>query len=566
MSSTNHLRATLNDTLVRLFREFALRDGVDDSDLSKWCVDYERLDSNLLTNLLLRSTLETLVDARQRVLDIVACDLAPILETANAHRDPMQKLHPELIAEIFTHLWIGDRFTASYVCRHWRRVALAHPAVWADMTAFGRSSPRLLLALQRSASSPIDLDFSLDPEGDLVDRRIGAALKLALPSMRSLSIYISSWHRSDTSLLLLLDAFDDPAPLLERLQISKGLQRLTVEHAIHLRSDIFQNSAPRLSCLRFEGIVFPRAPIPAFAAVRELHLTPIWNDDMWHSLCEHTLTAMPELETLHLKLLLRGEVTAPFSSRFVPPLARLRNLWVGGLGNIGTGFLLALPHQKCSRVSLHNEGGEVPLGALLQPLSSVKSMVIWRNLCAVTDDARQFSRMASFIPTSIPGSILTTSVTSSLQAVVLQNVDEMVWRSKVLLPRLTYLEFVLAVSPENASGYSYNNLEGFPRDLRLVAPTLRVLRLTRHPSEVSVAYWRTSDCQKFMDGLTPDRDVWLEIDGLNVPDIPHTRRRPMTSVASTFASHTASLDDAGRAWAALDRISDVALSALQTEE
>ncbi|KZV89258.1 hypothetical protein EXIGLDRAFT_838623 [Exidia glandulosa HHB12029] len=542
MSSISHLRATLNDTLVRLFREFALRDGVDDSDLSN-------------------CTLETLVDARQQVIEVVACELAPILETANAHRDPMQKLHPELIAEIFKHMWIGDRFTASYVCRHWRRVAIAHPAVWADMTAFGRSSPRLLLALQRSASSPIDLDFSLDPQSDLVVKRIATAtaLKLALPSMRSLSIDI----RSDT---FLLDAFDEPAPLLERFQISKGLQSRDVEHVIQLRSDIFGNSAPRLSCLRFKGIVLPHALIPAFAAVRELHLTPIWSDDMWHSLCEHTLIAMPDLETLHLDLLPRGEATAPFSSRFVPPLARLRNLWVGGLRNIGTGFLLALPHQMCSRVSLHNEGGGVPLEDLLEPLSSVKSMVIWCNLCAVTGDARQFSRMASFMPIHIPSSILTTSVTSYLQALVLQDVDGMLCKSQVFLPRLAYLELVLAASRDNASGFSYDNLESFPHDLRLVAPTLRVLRLTRHPSEISIAYWNNSVYREFMDVLTPDRDVWLEIDGLNVPDIPRTRRRPMTSVASTFASHTASLDEAGRAWAALERISDVALSALQNEE
>ncbi|KZV80710.1 hypothetical protein EXIGLDRAFT_780647 [Exidia glandulosa HHB12029] len=539
MSSIDPLRATLSDTVLQLFRQFTTHHGVDDFDLSN-------------------CTIETLVDARRRILELVACDLAPIFHAANARTDPMQKLPPELIAEIFTHLRMDDRFTASYVCRHWRRVALAHPFVWADMTCFGQSSPRLPVALQHSASCPIDLVLELKSKRVAQRRRTGAALKLALPSMRSLGLYVHPFK----SFKFLLDTFDAPAPLLERLKIVfLGSGQRDANNVIQLRTDMFQNSAPRLSYLHCSDVIFPRAPIPAFASVRELDLTPVREDDMWRILCEHTLAAMPDLEILHLGLHLGvDEMTSPVSSLVLPPLTRLRDLRLSGNGS--SRLLIAFPHRQCNRVVLYNAEGEVPLEALLAPISSVKHLALWDDFCALADGPHLFGRITKFKPPSMPTSIFTPSITSQLQALVLRNVNELRWASNVVLPRLIYLELVLAL--DFASGSAS---EGVLPELRLVAPALRVLRLTRTPTpEIYVYSWNSVACEAFMDVLSPDQDVWLELDGLDVPDIPRTVRRPMTSVASTFSAYSPDANGEELAWAALSRISDVALSALQTEE
>ncbi|KZV89256.1 hypothetical protein EXIGLDRAFT_838622 [Exidia glandulosa HHB12029] len=539
MSSIDHLRAALSDTVLSLFHRIALQDGDGTADLSD-------------------CPIETLLDARQCILELIACDLAPVFQAANARKDPMQRLQPELLAEIFTRLGTGDRFTASYVCRHWRRVALAHPAVWADMTGFGSSNPRLPLALQRAAACPIDLSFNLYAwQREVVARRTGAALKLSLPSMRSLGIFVDPLK----SFAFLPDALDAPAPLLERLQIlTIGSGQRDANNVVELRADTFQDSAPRLSYLRCVSVFFPRAPIRAFATVRELHLTPMREDDMWRILCEHTLTAMPDLEILHLSLPSGvDQSTSPVSSLVVPPFTRLRDLRVWG--NAASKVLLAFPHRQCNRVILNDAEGEVPLEAFLAPISSVKYLALWGDFCALADAQRLFGRIAKFRRSSIPTSIFTPSVTNQLQVLVLRDVDEIPWSSKVLLPRLIYLELVLALDFGDSAS------EGFPGELRLVAPALRVLRLARTPTRhLHTAEWDSAACEAFMDVLSPDRDVWLELDGLHVPDIPRTVRRPMTSVASTFSAYSPDAKEEELAWAALSRISDAALSALQTEE
>ncbi|EJD39783.1 hypothetical protein AURDEDRAFT_171235 [Auricularia subglabra TFB-10046 SS5] len=93
--------------------------------------------------------------------------LCEFTQTWSASNDRLWHMPDEALALCFTFLPFSGRITVSHVSRRWRRIAIAHPAIWAHLD-MGRISPRQLhlvhMALSRSGSHPVDLRLLVDAD------------------------------------------------------------------------------------------------------------------------------------------------------------------------------------------------------------------------------------------------------------------------------------------------------------------------------------------------------------------------------------------------------------------
>lgn len=157
------------------------------------------------------------LDAVNAVLCIARDTTSKFAEGWNArHCDPVRRLPVELSTECFRHLDFAGRLAVSHVSRAWRGIALADPGMWsaATITEETRSVSQELLSTLLVRSHPVSFDlawkaYSAIPN-DAVDIIIDnitriSSLKLKAPSKNLLS-----------------RLFQQPAPLLERLECPQG--------------------------------------------------------------------------------------------------------------------------------------------------------------------------------------------------------------------------------------------------------------------------------------------------------------------------------------------------------
>ncbi|KAH7912426.1 hypothetical protein BJ138DRAFT_1112379 [Hygrophoropsis aurantiaca] len=166
----------------------------------------------------------------------------------------VSSLPAELLAKIFMdyahQAYKGRRGTYSYdceslmwirvthVCRHWRQVALAFPALWTHLVLESPFWTEQMLSRSKMAPLVIDVDLSY-PALQLVGT-VGKALK-HISRIRELRLVAIRSATGET-----MASLTTPAPLLESLTLSATLGRVASYTTTCIPANLFSGQTPNL--------------------------------------------------------------------------------------------------------------------------------------------------------------------------------------------------------------------------------------------------------------------------------------------------------------------------------
>ncbi|EJD39764.1 hypothetical protein AURDEDRAFT_171213 [Auricularia subglabra TFB-10046 SS5] len=219
-------------------------------------------------------TYQELGSAAARIL----CDLVQKWSIGN---DSSRCFPDEVLAAIFDVVPVRDRLVVSHVCRRWRSVALAHPAIWADIYELPRCKDGLalvLMALSRTGKYPVQLSLSTDCDGA---PELLSALKNHMDHIEQLS-----WGPGCESMPL-----TTPAPLLSEIQ---GV-------SLDVPSDFLGGQVSTLTKIYMVQFYLP-ATCPALSTVTSLELHGPLSEDAAENY-DKLFTLFPRLEYLRISLL-----------------------------------------------------------------------------------------------------------------------------------------------------------------------------------------------------------------------------------------------------------------------
>lgn len=177
-----------------------------------------------------------------------------VLKTRHNALIPIAQLPSELLSAIFqfvqapilpayySSLSWRDWMTVSYVCAHWRRIALESPSLWSHISIDNVGDHNWVgLFLGRSRMAPLTLSATITPESQDIVR----ATLTNMGRMRRLSLS-SKFGMSESSFELLDILETRPAPLLETFEMNytptisgRLLARLFAGHSPSLRNLTF---------------------------------------------------------------------------------------------------------------------------------------------------------------------------------------------------------------------------------------------------------------------------------------------------------------------------------------
>ncbi|EJD39772.1 hypothetical protein AURDEDRAFT_187257 [Auricularia subglabra TFB-10046 SS5] len=181
--------------------------------------------------------------------------MSELAQAWTASNSILRLVPDEMLALSFSVLPFADRIAASQVSRRWRAVALAHPAIWADLD-FDRLdstyADRIFHALSRTGCLPVDLRVYIDP--DPTDMSIvKKALRLHMHHLRTIE---GAFPQYTLPLLL-------PAPYMETIS--------SVFYHVDIPSGFLGGQPERLRTLRLPTVTLPET-CPALSTVAFLTL------------------------------------------------------------------------------------------------------------------------------------------------------------------------------------------------------------------------------------------------------------------------------------------------------
>jgi len=220
--------------------------------------------------------------------------LATIREWRNSFV-PINRVPSEVLSLIPTHL-SSDRhlYSASSVCRHWRRTFIQHASLWLQLDLSRKRSDLVKILLERAKGSPLDIRSACPDRADVL-----ALLSPHAQRFRSLDFVFDFWP----NIQRFSEATSGPLPLLHTLKINAI--NLTDPPSLPLFS-----GAVNLKnfSLRSEG-----APFLNHFAFPNLTTFEFWAvaDDLPISRLLNFFEALPTLRTARIKIeagVLQGDV------------------------------------------------------------------------------------------------------------------------------------------------------------------------------------------------------------------------------------------------------------------
>lgn len=197
------------------------------------------------------------LDDEIAALTSVLCNLRTQRNTFS----PIARLPPEILASIFIHCaqsykknrhtgsGVPDWVNVSYVCRHWRDVALDCPTLWSFLFVSSHYWTNELLA--RSKAAP--LKVCVDSEYPKQPKELNLLEKVAPQAYRIQDLCMRLTPREAERILSL---FSPPAPLLQTLRISVERSNYLGEPA-RASGTLFDGDTPALRELALINYAFP---------------------------------------------------------------------------------------------------------------------------------------------------------------------------------------------------------------------------------------------------------------------------------------------------------------------
>ncbi|KZV82425.1 hypothetical protein EXIGLDRAFT_843754 [Exidia glandulosa HHB12029] len=177
----------------------------------------------------------------------------------------MCRLPDELLAEVFRHLALPDRITASHVCRSWRTVSLATPSLWSHVWS-ALQRPGILSA--RVARVPIGAPLRLlTVLGTEMFDELTNVLLERVPDLRYLWLQIIP-PLTDAELHRIRTALSQSAPDLKHMTLICGGVSQAIEWYNH---PLLANNAPQLRSIRYDGFIEDLRNWPVAAQLVSVH-------------------------------------------------------------------------------------------------------------------------------------------------------------------------------------------------------------------------------------------------------------------------------------------------------
>ncbi|KAH7100423.1 hypothetical protein BKA62DRAFT_830889 [Auriculariales sp. MPI-PUGE-AT-0066] len=409
----------------------------------------------------------------------------------------------ELLAEIFKHLPISDRFKATAVCQHWREIAFTCPDVWADLSDFGPATSMLEAALTRSRTAPVDLAVVFrSPDS----HRHLNLLRKHLHHIRTLEVEIAEPWLNEFSDIVVVKA-----PVLQHVSI--GIHGLYGGIGPRLREDIFGGMAPNLRYLALSHVSPPTGEALGLITVENLSITLQFARP---EECTSLHASMPHVREYVLRLMshpLRAEADA---SHIDTPSLRVLRL----PRSLGT-LIPALPHNSAERVSMQQtdadafrrvaNGMDTPPTHMVLLKNSTRAGFVMAACCTDDMDVDRRERFAHAVACRSPLEFFTPHIEANLRSFA---TGASLWRdvrTTIELPALRMLALVLPVHDDD--GGLKTPAEHLP--MCFTTPKLQVVRIAARPTRnlILAEEWAEHEPAAFIAALGAVQSVTVEVAG-----------------------------------------------------
>lgn len=259
---------------------------------------------------------QTRLDHEIAAMTLALCSL----RTQRNILSPVSRLPAEILASIFIRCArnhhknrrsVPEWVNVSYVCRHWRDIALNCSTLWSFLFVSSQHWTDELLA--RSKTTP--LKVRVDSEYPKQSKELYLLEKVAPQAGRIEDISLQLTRREAERILSLLSS---PAPLLQTLQISVEKSNYLGENAL-VSGVLFDGYTPALRKLELVNYAFPLTS-PALRGLTTLRLRDL-GASFQPTLASlmTALSRMQDLAHLYLENALPSARTSPINQSFKDP-------------------------------------------------------------------------------------------------------------------------------------------------------------------------------------------------------------------------------------------------------
>ncbi|EJD36372.1 hypothetical protein AURDEDRAFT_174569 [Auricularia subglabra TFB-10046 SS5] len=206
----------------------------------------------------------------------------------------------ELMTAIFSFLCLMDLVRASWICRHWRRLALNHPSFWSNIRIDAVTPSALFWARRRltcTSGRPFRLEVDYRARDKHVERELLDLVCIALDNVRELYITLDSFYAISVYETLLNIAKSLEVFGLQFI-LGPGGEPFELEH-LPLRSGIFGRCPARLRTVSLENVILTHiTPIPAFCTVTSVAIA--FEESVRYQFPEYLFEYFPAMTWLSL--------------------------------------------------------------------------------------------------------------------------------------------------------------------------------------------------------------------------------------------------------------------------
>ena len=340
------------------------------------------------------------------------------LRSLHARRNslaPISLLSPEMLARVFHFLaldeppfftkWNPGWMRTTYVCRHWRQVALGNSSLWARIEHIAPDLDPALISemLNRARNAPLEIDIG-------VINTIPKPMHL-FPQHLS---HTRSLRLSDLVRAGLQEIFSREVPALEHFELVFFNNYPITIQDLGWTTMLFKGEAPKLRSFCISQLCVPWSFIPR-GQLTQLKITfKMSHEDLPSPGNARQFTDLlvdcPALEILDLENCVPSDLSQSSQDRTVH-LPRLSRLCIKDSSSNVTNLLktLTLPsttmlHLRCA--SIHDPENDFPLLPVISPHFQASVPVEFKNLKVAHAHSVHFKSCRIYFPSLINSSIV----------------------------------------------------------------------------------------------------------------------------------------------------------------